>query len=151
MKKYQTGDTLTAVLVSVAIIGLMLAVAYFSLNKSTRQSIDSRELTKIEKAVQGQIEAIKYLAANDHNRHFFTLAEAAMGTTPQTGFCIDTSNQVLSMADLAQPTNTRQCDLGDFPDSASLILLLNTINSRPTFLRLLLPGCPIAPMVKNEN
>ena len=120
MKKYQAGDTLTSVLVSIAVIGFVLAIAYFSLNKSTRQSIDSRELTKVEKAVQGQIEAIKYLSANDHNRHFFTQAEAAMKTSPQTGFCIDTTNQVLTMADLAQPTNTRQCDLGDFPDSAEL-------------------------------
>ncbi|MDQ3123610.1 MAG: prepilin-type N-terminal cleavage/methylation domain-containing protein [bacterium] len=55
----QSGDTIVEVLIAVAIISMVLAVAYATMNRNIQTMRDNQERSEAAKLAQGQVEALK--------------------------------------------------------------------------------------------
>ena len=63
----QRGDTLISVLLSVAITGLVIVLAYTLVSRSVRYGQQAREREQVKNLIQSQIESLKNLAAASNN------------------------------------------------------------------------------------
>lgn len=62
LRRYQTGETILEVLISLAVLGLILGVSYALASRSLRGSQDAQERTVASQLAQSQIEVIKTYA-----------------------------------------------------------------------------------------
>lgn len=62
--KRQSGDTIVEVLVALAIIGMVLAAAYTTANRSIQITRQSQERTEAVKVAENQLEVIKSIAGS---------------------------------------------------------------------------------------
>lgn len=61
LRANQRGDTIVAILLSIAIIGSVIALAYFLINRSFALNLRARQRNQVIKLVQGQVEGLKSL------------------------------------------------------------------------------------------
>ena len=70
-ERSQAGDTLVSITMSIAVISLVIVIAYALISNSLRLSLQAREREQVKNLVQGQIESLKYLAFQDSDGTIF--------------------------------------------------------------------------------
>ena len=107
----QRGDTIIAILLSIAIIGLVVALAYFLINRSFALNLNARQRNQVIKIVQGQIEGLKSLAVSGAtgSNDIFDIDGYKNNknvNTESTAFCLDVDNQVILKTGMTQYKST---------------------------------------------
>jgi prepilin-type N-terminal cleavage/methylation domain-containing protein len=97
MHKRQNGDTIVEVLISVAIITLVLAIAYATMTRNITIMQDNQERSQAAKVTQGQVEALKQAWSTDAGRASIIARRGA-------AFCMD--------MDVAVPASSAACTNG---------------------------------------
>ena len=105
-------------MISIAVVGGMLAIGYLSINDSQQKSVNARDLTQVTQVVEGQIEALKALALTEIDFFDDLKADLAKVSSSQKNFCLAAGR--LHQPTVVIPADSSVCDLGDLPDTIGL-------------------------------
>jgi len=94
----ERGDTLVEVLISIAVLSMVLGGAFVVTNSSLQGSRAAQERVNALKIVEGQLEQIKNLAANN--------SAALFGPAVPPNFCVASSLTVVSSSNAACAVGT---------------------------------------------
>ena len=106
LRANQKGDTIVAIFLSVAIIGSVLALAYFLINRSFALNLRARQRNQVIKLVQGQVEGLKsltVLGGKDASTppidifDYSSYKTSKAINTPSDRFCLSVDNEVLEV------------------------------------------------------
>ena len=115
----QRGDTLISVLLSVAITGLVIVLAYTLVSRSVRYGQQAREREQVKNLIQSQIEGLKSLAAasNDAETHDIFQFEQPVAGSQADEFCLNPLGTIIQLKDAVGPGNIHaDIQVGATPD-----------------------------------
>ena len=103
----QRGDTLISVLLSVAITGLVIVLAYTLVSRSVRYGQQAREREQVKNLIQSQIEGLKSLAAasNDAETHNIFQFDQPIAGSQADEFCLNPLGTIIQLKDAVGPGN----------------------------------------------
>lgn len=84
----ERGDTITEVLIAIAVVSLVLGGAYVTANRSLQNTRDAEERSNALKVAEGQVEQLKYLSSAN--------PAALFGASVPASFCISGGTSVAS-------------------------------------------------------
>src|SRR3989344_3190782 len=106
------GDTIVEVLIALAVLGLVLAGAYVSSNRSLGDSRDAQERGEALKIIESQAEQIKTMAKSNPNSLF-------SAATSSNIFCIDASGNIQNSKSPSQAPPMSSLSSDNFSYTAS--------------------------------
>lgn len=107
----QAGDTIIEVLVAVAVVSMVLASAFVTVNRTSKNARLTQENQEALKLAEGQLEAIRGLAGN-------AAAAATLFSTPRQ-FCVNKDGVTLSAFSATTYAGTNINTPGYYPDDGS--------------------------------
>ena len=96
----QQGDTIVSILLSIAVITLVIVLAYTLVSQSLRRGQAAREREQVKNLIQSQIEGLKNLAVqnagiDDHAKNIFH-KDYDQEMPGAVGFCLEENGTIIS-------------------------------------------------------